>query len=53
MFDKIIHLKNTYGLTNAVLAERFGVSVRTIKVYVRAAKSNTVPYKPTEKVLEG
>jgi hypothetical protein len=48
-FAKIIDLKQRYGLTNAVLAERFGVAERTIRVYTRAARTGTKPYNvPSE-----
>lgn len=45
LFQRIRQLKAwDPPLSNAAIAERLGVSERTVKVYVRAAKAGTVPY---------
>lgn len=45
LFDRIIELKTKYDLTEEVLAQRLGVSARTIRVYLRAHRLNLAPYE--------
>jgi len=44
-FDRILYLRSQ-GLTQEVIAQRLGISARTVRVYLRAAKTNTKPYNP-------
>jgi DNA-binding CsgD family transcriptional regulator len=48
IYERILYLKNQ-GLTNAVIAERLGLSSRTVRVFTRAARTGTKPYHPDEK----
>lgn len=50
LYDRIVELRNKHGLTHDVIAARVGVSSRTVRVYLRAALTATVPYQPTVKV---
>lgn len=46
VYNRIIELKTKYALTNKVIAERLGISDRTVRVYLRASRTKTVPYRP-------
>lgn len=49
VFARLVELKTKYGLTNAVIAERLGISPRTVKVYWRAHRLSLKPYvKPQD-----
>ena len=45
VFDRILELKSRYNLTNEVIATRLGISSRTVRVYLRAARLNLKPYQ--------
>lgn len=38
IFTRIVELKTKYNLTSAVIAERLGISIKTVQVYLRAAR---------------
>lgn len=38
------------GLTDKVISIRLGISERTIRVYTRATRENSVPYHPEQKL---
>lgn len=44
-YNRICELKMKYGLTNDVIGERLGISGRTVRVYLRAARLNLKPYE--------
>lgn len=44
-YARIIELKTKYGLTNEVIAQRLGISSRTVRVYLRANRLNLKPYQ--------
>ncbi len=43
-YKRIIELRDL-GLTVAVIAERLGITRKTVHVYLRAAKLNLEPYE--------
>lgn len=45
VFDRILELKERYGLTNSVIGERLGISTRTVRVYLRAHRLSLKPYE--------
>lgn len=49
--QRIRQLKNL-GLTDKVISIRLGISERTIRVYTRATRENSVPYHPEQKLEE-
>lgn len=44
VYKRILYLKEQ-GLTQEVIATRLGISARTVRVYLRAAKTGTKPYE--------
>ena len=46
---RIIELKVRYGLTNAVIAERLGVSQTTVKTYMRRFRQEGGVYLPSSR----
>lgn len=48
VYDRIIELKTKYGLTNVVIAERLGLNERTVRVFLRAHREGSVPYRPNK-----
>jgi DNA-binding transcriptional regulator YiaG len=44
-FERIIELREKYGLTAPVIATRLGISVRTVHVYLRAHREQLKPYE--------
>ena len=45
IFKRILELR-AIGLTNSVISQRLGISPRTVRIYTRADRENSVPYKP-------
>lgn len=50
VLKRILQLKYEQGLTDRVISIRMGISERTIRVYTRANREGTVPYRPDEKL---
>jgi orotate phosphoribosyltransferase-like protein len=51
VYKRILELRDQ-GLTHAVIAQRLGVSERTIRVYIRAAREGNEPYTTTADTLQ-
>ena len=49
--DRIIQLK-AIDLEDDVIAERLGISPRTVRVYYRAHRTGTKPYHPQQTVVD-
>ena len=45
IFKRILELRSI-GLTNSVISQRLGISPRTVRIYTRADREKSVPYKP-------
>lgn len=43
-FARIVTLKEDFGLTVATIAERLGLGQRTVRYYLKAWRTKTVPY---------
>lgn len=48
VYARILELKEKYQLTNPVIAERLGISVRTVRIYLRANRLNLRPYEKSD-----
>ena len=51
VFARIIELREKYGLSQDVIAQRLGLSLRTVSTYLRAARLGiTQPYAEKNRV---
>lgn len=46
---RLLELKGI-GLTDNIISQRLGISERTVRVYTRADRTKTAPYRPDQAI---